>query len=209
MICREPYKQPGSNGDGCHAIRLSECGHTIGRECFRDWLQRHPDTCPFYNHSLKPLQQPDLSRVERFIEKLCKTELFADIEEAILRAMVNFANVKQQKALENLHSGRLTLRDTARILSLYGVPVFFIFGFSVPSGYILEICGIAMYVVFRCLLARFLPTDPLAIGVCPAHVVHVLSLLPVYLAVIIATFLMAPVLGVLLLGWFRSRATRH
>jgi hypothetical protein len=209
MICREPYKQPGSNGDGCHAIRLLECGHTIGRECFRDWLQRHPDTCPFYNHSLNPLQQPDLSRVERFIEKLCKTELFADIEEAILRAMVNFANVKQQKALENLHSGRLTLRDTARILSLYGVPVFLIFGFSVPSGYILEIGGIAMYVVFRCLLARFLPTDPLAIGVCPAHVVHVLSLLPVCLAVIIATFLMAPVLGVLSLGWFRSRATRH
>jgi hypothetical protein len=210
MICREPYKQPGSNDDGCHAIRLSECGHTIGRECFRDWLLRHPDTCPFYNHPLKLLQQHDLSRVERFIETLCKTRFFLDFEDAIiLPILADSANVKHQKALLNLHSDRMTLRDAATILSFYGVLAFCLSGFIVACGYLLEIIGVAMYVVIRWLLVRFLPTTPWAFAVCPAYVGHVLALLPVYIGVIAALFLMAPVFGVLSLGWFRSRATRH
>mgnify|MGYP003624112256 CR=1 FL=1 len=210
MICREPYKQPGSNGDGCHAIRLLECGHTIGRECFRDWLQRHPDTCPFYNHSLNPLQQPDLSRVERFIETLCKTQFFLDFEDGvILTLLADSANVKQQKALLNLHSGRMTLRDAAIILGFYGFLAFCLFGLTVACGYLLEINGDATSVVIRCLLVRFLPTIPWVFAVCPTYIGHVLALLPVYIGVIAAIFVMAPVLGVLSFGWFRSRASRH
>jgi len=55
LICREPYTTP----DGCCAIRLTSCEHTVGLACFEEWSRRNPGICPYWNHQLVgvPLHQ--------------------------------------------------------------------------------------------------------------------------------------------------------
>jgi hypothetical protein len=45
-------KEHFSDSDGCHAIRLTHCGHIVGHECFEEWIQQYPETCIYWNHEL-------------------------------------------------------------------------------------------------------------------------------------------------------------
>jgi hypothetical protein len=46
-ICKNPF----FDSIDCDPIRLP-CGHVIGHECFYEWIDRYPETCPYWNHLL-------------------------------------------------------------------------------------------------------------------------------------------------------------
>jgi hypothetical protein len=56
FICKTPYLP--HDPEGCTAIRLTHCNHTIGLSCFQQWVSRVPNTCPYWSHPLPSTQSP-------------------------------------------------------------------------------------------------------------------------------------------------------
>jgi hypothetical protein len=132
MICKEPY-----GNDGCTAIRLTECGHVIGFSCFRQWLQRQPDACPYWNHKLGRSGNMSL------LERVCKTVWFEYMELSVLE---RDDSGLLTPSLRVLHEGRLGLVDAKTLLLEY----------SVPHLWVGPTLGAILGIIFLCLFATYL-----------------------------------------------------
>jgi hypothetical protein len=125
MICKEPYLKDDSSGaDGCHAIRITECGHIIGLECFSVWIQRQPETCTYWNHHLKDLSMK-LSSQEYVCGRFCNSRWFMYIETSIHffeyrnRDRWPYKHQRLLNALEALHANCLTYTQAYHMMTLY------------------------------------------------------------------------------------------
>jgi hypothetical protein len=125
MICKEPYLKDDSSGaDGCHAIRITECGHIIGLECFSVWIQRQPETCTYWNHHLKDLSMK-LSSPEYVCGRICNSRWFMYIETSIHffeyrnRDRWPYKHQRLLNALEALHANCLTYTHAYHIMISY------------------------------------------------------------------------------------------
>jgi hypothetical protein len=125
MICKEPYlKDDFSDADGCHAIRLTECGHIIGLECFSVWIQRQPEPCTYWNHHLKDLSK-ESTNLEYICSRICNSRWFRHIKKGICffeyRNRYRWPHRHQRLlvALEALHTNRLTYTHASYIMTSY------------------------------------------------------------------------------------------
>jgi hypothetical protein len=194
MICKESY-----GNDGCAAIRLTECGHVIGLSCFRQWLQRQPDACPYWNHKLR--RSGNMSP----LEFVCKTAWFGLMEQLVLEWDDSGLLTH---SLQALHDGRLTLSDARTILK-----------FSVSPLWVGPTLGAILGVVFLCLLATYLSLGCVWLTVrhgtlgLPAlwHIGIVLTVIESVIAslIVLGTVntiaFVAPVLAVLIFDLCRAR----
>jgi hypothetical protein len=73
FICKEPYESKS----GCHPTRLTECGHTMGLECFNECATRTPFVCPYGGHDLPAIAaQHNIGLFETLLAWLCSTLWF-------------------------------------------------------------------------------------------------------------------------------------
>jgi len=93
IICRETYASPGQ--PGCHAIRLTHCGHVVGGKCFHQWITRHPEICPCLPHPLPATRTPTPPEPEEdplfiaLLAWLCNSAWFAWLDDYARMAIRN------------------------------------------------------------------------------------------------------------------------
>lgn len=110
IVCREPFTEE-------RAIRLTNCSHVVGADCFRDWVRHHPNTCPYWNHPL-----PRTSFSISLLERACNNEWFQYYEELVYLFVANGNGGPQfTEALDALHRDRASLRDFIKILWSFGI----------------------------------------------------------------------------------------
>jgi hypothetical protein len=123
LFCRESYYD-----SSCRAMRLSHCGHTVGFECFRIWIQRQPNTCPYYSHSL-PRCRTSASGVQDMIERALLfvlsvrwSDFIEDFTCAILMEDPQKKDYTERfECLQSLADHRMTFKDARVILSTYAL----------------------------------------------------------------------------------------
>jgi hypothetical protein len=72
FICKEPY-----DSNGCRPICLTECGHTMGLECFIEFTTRTSKKCPYGGHELRTTYELDEKNLPvTVLVWLCSTRFF-------------------------------------------------------------------------------------------------------------------------------------
>jgi len=159
-FCKEPYATTASQ-EGCRAIRLYDCGHIVGYECFRTWLQRQPDTCLYYNHALPRGRKSVASLqdcIERFLEFICTTYWFLLVEDLTHNLMFDETlttaadYMLRLESLEALVSDRLTWENAKTVFKMYAKGAGL---FSTIFGVLLLVGFAALYVSLNILGALF------------------------------------------------------
>jgi hypothetical protein len=152
IICREPYEIKHTAAEGCHAIRLA-CGHIIGHKCFRDWINHHPDICPWYNHPL-PFIPNAGNQLERTLEWICSTGWFA-LNEAFIVA-VSADTIPANATLE-LRGDQLTIATAESILHAYALGTPLTTLVYVIAATIAQLFGMLMSFLLKLLTEPWLP----------------------------------------------------
>lgn len=133
-MCREPYSA-NAEKPGCAAIRLTECGHILGYQCFQDWITTYPRTCPFYNHTLKAeieLVARDSTmlnyRIETAVMYICNTTIWTFLDDLLLEILIRRSpgptKLKIHRALRGLYGGSLTKEEANTLRSAYQNVIF-------------------------------------------------------------------------------------
>ena len=81
FICKTPYSP--HDPEGCQAIQLHPCDHIIGHECFTEWINRAPQSCPYWSHHLPPTLKAsasDASLEVKFLRWLVHTAWITHID---------------------------------------------------------------------------------------------------------------------------------
>ena len=106
FICKEPY----NSEEGCRPIRLTECGHVIGQDCFNEWINRYPETCPYWSHHL-PLQSVEVKDSNLMVSALlwmCATRWFLFMDETeMLPRSSQYGNCTLACILANIKIGSM------------------------------------------------------------------------------------------------------
>jgi len=81
FICKTPYSP--HDPEGCQAIQLHPCGHIIGHSCFTEWINRTPQSCPYWSHHLPPTLKPSVGDEDlevKFLRWLVHTKWITHID---------------------------------------------------------------------------------------------------------------------------------
>jgi hypothetical protein len=203
LICREPYAKRSAKNtkEGCHAIRLTHCGHTIGLECFGDWVARLTDTCPYWSHDLPRSKS---NSTIGLLEHICNSFWFSSIEDAIAEVLAPFPDL--DLALCNLGTNRLTIADAGFILHWY---LFVFFAIDLAAGLIIYVVIKAAHSVLEGLFLTWNFCAPSTLFLPSSAVAYLIEMViagnKAVLAVHSGLFVLV-VFGVLLLGLWRSFA---
>ena len=120
IVCRDSYTPPGQ--PGCHAIRLTRCGHIVGHECFHQWITRHPEMCPCLPHTLPAVRSyptPAPGENPTFIAILvwlCNTTWFSCADDFIA---ISISGHPADLSLHALRLGLVTRDDVLHIAVRY------------------------------------------------------------------------------------------
>jgi hypothetical protein len=115
IICREPFTEE-------RAIRLASCSHTVGADCFRDWVRYYLNICPYWSHTLPRTTSP-----KSLLDWACNHKWFKNCEELVHMLVANDnGGPKFIAALNALHRDRLSLRDLTPILWRFWIKAIFI-----------------------------------------------------------------------------------
>jgi hypothetical protein len=148
MICREPY-------DDDQAIRLIYCGHTIDLDCFRTWLSRQPNICPYWPHTLPSAKLP-------WLESIRNTAWFVYHDDIESISIVQFPRLRT--ALEALHADNLNMGDVWHHCIQLSLDTIVISLFHVLIIYTIFWLALATLWIFigviSVLLSGSLPTQP-------------------------------------------------
>lgn len=142
MFCREPYLPIDSTEEGCHAIRLKECGHIVGDACFADWQIHQPDSFAYWNHKLTLFTHTSVwahdetDRIVILVRYLASSTFFRDDDifatwllytapEEIERTCGTWFHMVRI-GLTNPRQNRLSLANAFHILSYYTVMPWFV-----------------------------------------------------------------------------------
>ena len=221
MICKEPYSKT-SDTKGCRAIRLAECGHIVGFECFRTWIQRLPDTCPYWNHHLSPWAKPTFSIgncVEYSLETICSTAWFASMEDSIGDTTLEhpevplmLGHIQYCDALQALHEYRLDLGHAGRILAVYGIDALSLAGVLCGVVYVVIVALYGSFCLLRalCWVSWAAKGNESVLGSLGSMAMTLgkLALWIVAFGIAHTLLFLAVVVGVLGLGWWRSGSRR-
>jgi hypothetical protein len=120
-VCREPYSLDGE-GDGCRPIRLIDCGHIIGLECFDEWTRTHPDMCTNWNHRLERARG-SWWKPEQVMDRIYGTKCFTAVEAKIIADAFHNADPISHFRLTNAfaayHGDFFSLRHAEILLGEY------------------------------------------------------------------------------------------
>jgi hypothetical protein len=116
--------------EGCHAIRLKACGHVVGYECFRSWLQRVPHRCPYWNLAFTTATTAVSSPwtvgdcVSRALDYVCDSWWFTFQEDTFHDIVIGTRiSAREASALDAAADYYMTLAQRVqRAVVLYGHP---------------------------------------------------------------------------------------
>jgi hypothetical protein len=199
MICRSPYTSPENNEEGCQAIRLTNCNHVIGLECFDAWVLRHPRTCPYWSHDL-PAEFHNTWMLERVLGQLCTSDWYKFMVEE------GRPDMWQGEALNGLLTDQLSLRQALWLFVLYTFC-----GTTLSLLYALLLIVMGYFITFAlwCVSAIVVVTYHGGFGTMRSDwhmrdAMKVICYLLLEMALANALFFSAVVFGVLVLGLSRS-----
>ncbi|KAF2003970.1 hypothetical protein P154DRAFT_572434 [Amniculicola lignicola CBS 123094] len=145
LICREFFDITGHYG--CQPIRL-HCGHVIGKECFRNWIEGRPKECPHWSHPLplRPAFELDQGLCQTWLRNICTTQMFICMKDLVLEGVeVDSEEVKRR---QRYLSGTISTQDAWRMW-VFAVGRYFDVGVTHYIGS--SVLGMLFYALLRLL----------------------------------------------------------
>jgi len=155
FICKTPYSP--HDPDGCQAIQLNPCGHIIGHSCFTEWINRAPQSCPYWSHHHPPTLKPsvgDESLEVKFLRWLVHTKWITQIDDRYGYRLERIKDPRRRReagyAVEALAEGALTDRHV-HVLTHWIDLMIFVVSVKRPALHVLVVLFLVGHMTGLCL----------------------------------------------------------